>query len=109
MNLRVRLIGIGMPGLIKTIHRCTLLNARELNHLLPMEQLRELFPLSNGINFNFQERGKIIIQPEPKIITHLDGSPMYPDQHYPLALGDSKIISINNELLFRAHVFSSYF
>jgi hypothetical protein len=107
MAIRVKLFGVEKP-VIRTIHRNILLNARELNHLLSKEELQKIFPNGAGINFDFSQRNQIILCPENNIVSHLNHEPMVAGQEYPLVLGDTKILGINN-FLFRAHVVHSFF
>jgi hypothetical protein len=84
-NLRVRLIGIKTPRhVIKTIHRCTILNANELHHLFSSDQLKKMFPGNSSIHFNLSSPGQIILRPEEEIVAYLDDVQMLASQHYPI-------------------------
>lgn len=109
MSLRLRLIGIKSPhNIMRTIHRDTTFNASELKHLIPKEHLHALFPRGAGINFDFSDRGKIILRPEQHMIACINAEPMQVDHDYPLVLGDVKMLAIG-KVLFRIDVFHSYF
>lgn len=108
-KLRVRLIGINTPNaVIKTIHRCTLLNARELENSFTKEHLTGMFPRGSGLHLDFSNRGQIILRPEKEISVYLDDVRMVIDQHYPIEKIGVKKIRIG-ETEFRFHVFSSHF
>jgi hypothetical protein len=108
-NLRVRLIGIKTPRhVIKTIHRCTILNASELRHLLLREHLETMFTHGAGIQFDFLRRDKIIMRPEEQIVACINGEPMLAGCEYSIVAGDIKNLIIGNTQ-FRLDVFRSHF
>ncbi|KKQ51753.1 MAG: hypothetical protein US70_C0013G0004 [Parcubacteria group bacterium GW2011_GWD2_38_11] len=104
-KLRVRLTG---GGIMRTIHRDTLLNARDLSHLLPAENLQRLLPGGMGVHFDFSQRGIVLLRPEGTSNAMLNGSPITSNENHHLTDGDIKLLHIG-DLLLRAQVIHSHF
>ncbi len=84
------------------------LNHKELQHALPTELLHDIFPQNSGIHFDFTQHGKIVLIPEKHVAAHINGEPLHAGQHYPLFLGDKKMLGIG-KMNFHIDIFSSNF
>lgn len=107
-HLRVRIVGVGKPSFIRTVHRTTTLTAGELRHMLSKEESERIIPPGSAIQLDFDGAHSVGISHTCPVPVRLDSQDLTIGQQGKISRGENRVVAIGDTLM-RITVFGSHF